>query len=193
MTVNIWKSYVWTADKDVNIKAIFVLMNTTCAVMKIRPEKKFRPVRDLNLWLLRYRCSALPTELTSQLRAEFFFKPYFHYCSSSVHYREDRFYTYVFIRCSNIWLSYITVVCSSIHGFIWYQHNDLPQLSYSSPIPTEATIFSHFLPFKVENNKSVIIRVNQRTAILNVVIGQAQIIADSFRKKLYLRREGRTN
>ena len=28
--------------------------------------KKFRPVRDLNQWPLRYRCSALPTELTSQ-------------------------------------------------------------------------------------------------------------------------------
>ena len=25
-----------------NIKAIFVLMNTTCAVMKIRPEKKIQ-------------------------------------------------------------------------------------------------------------------------------------------------------
>ena len=41
------------ADKDVNMKAIFAVMNTTCAVMnttcavvKIRPEKKkkFRPV-----------------------------------------------------------------------------------------------------------------------------------------------------
>ena len=32
-------------------------------------KKKFRPVRDLNQWPLRYRCSALPTELTSQLGA----------------------------------------------------------------------------------------------------------------------------
>ena len=31
--------------------------------------KKFRPVRNLNPWLLRYRCSALPPELTSQLGA----------------------------------------------------------------------------------------------------------------------------
>ena len=31
--------------------------------------KKFRPVRDLNPWPLRYRYSALPTELTSQLGA----------------------------------------------------------------------------------------------------------------------------
>ena len=27
--VNIWKSYIWTADKDVNIKAIIATMNTT--------------------------------------------------------------------------------------------------------------------------------------------------------------------
>ena len=29
MTVNIWKSYAWTADKEVNMKAIFAAMNTT--------------------------------------------------------------------------------------------------------------------------------------------------------------------
>ena len=34
-----------------------------------RTWKKFRPVRDLNSWPLRYRCSALPIELTSQLGA----------------------------------------------------------------------------------------------------------------------------
>ena len=39
MTVNIWKSYMWTEDKDMNMKAIFAVMNTTQAVVKIRPEK----------------------------------------------------------------------------------------------------------------------------------------------------------
>ena len=39
LTVNIWKSDVWAADKDVNMKAIFALMNTTWVVVKIRPEK----------------------------------------------------------------------------------------------------------------------------------------------------------
>ena len=34
-----------------------------------RSWKKFRPIWDLNPWPLRYRCSALPTELTSQLGA----------------------------------------------------------------------------------------------------------------------------
>ena len=39
-TVNLWKSYMWTADKDVNMKAIFaVIMFTTWAVLKIRREK----------------------------------------------------------------------------------------------------------------------------------------------------------
>ena len=35
------------------------------------------------------------------------FRPYFHYCSSSLHYCEDRFDIHVFIRSSNIRLSYI--------------------------------------------------------------------------------------
>ena len=30
-----------TADKDVNIKAIFAVMSTTWVIVKIRPEKKF--------------------------------------------------------------------------------------------------------------------------------------------------------
>ena len=40
MTVNIWKSCMWTADKEINMKAIFAVMNTSWAVVKIRPEKK---------------------------------------------------------------------------------------------------------------------------------------------------------
>ena len=51
------------------MKVILAVMCTTWAVLKIKPEKKFRPVRDLNPWPQRYQCSALPTELTSQLGA----------------------------------------------------------------------------------------------------------------------------
>ena len=47
-------------------------MNTTELVVEIRPEKKQRPVRDLNLRPLRYRCSALTTELTSQLGTDYY-------------------------------------------------------------------------------------------------------------------------
>ena len=62
MTVNIWKTHLWTVDKYVNMKAIFAEMSTTLTVVKIRPEKKkFRPVRDMNPWPLRYRSSDLPT------------------------------------------------------------------------------------------------------------------------------------
>ena len=45
--------------------------------------------------------------LSDPVQAWIFFRPYFHYCSSSVHYCEDRFHIHVFIRSSNIWLSYI--------------------------------------------------------------------------------------
>ena len=55
-------------DVEIDMKAVF-------AVMKIRPEKKKKvlsPVRDLNSVLLRYRCSALLTELTRQLGAGYY-------------------------------------------------------------------------------------------------------------------------
>ena len=35
-----------------NMKAILTVMNTTQAIVKKRPENKFRPVRDLNSWTL---------------------------------------------------------------------------------------------------------------------------------------------
>ena len=46
MTVNIWKSYIGTVDKDMNMKVIFAVMNTTQAVVKIRPKK------DLGLYII---------------------------------------------------------------------------------------------------------------------------------------------
>lgn len=45
------------------MKAILALLNTTQA------EVKIGRVRDLNPGLLLFRCSALPTKLTSQLGA----------------------------------------------------------------------------------------------------------------------------
>ena len=51
-TLNVWKSHMWTADKDVNVKATFTLV-------KIRPEK-IKSVRDLNPWPLWYRWSTAP-------------------------------------------------------------------------------------------------------------------------------------
>ena len=40
-------------------------------------------------------------------RPELLFRPYFHYCLSSVQNYEDCFHIHVFIRSSSIWLSYI--------------------------------------------------------------------------------------
>ena len=37
-----------TAVEETNIEAILAVMNTTELVVKIRPEKKFRSVRDFN-------------------------------------------------------------------------------------------------------------------------------------------------
>ena len=49
-------------------QVIFVVMHAANLVVRISHElEKFRPVRELNQWSLRYRCSSLPTELTSQL------------------------------------------------------------------------------------------------------------------------------
>ena len=36
---NKWKPYMWTGDKDVNMKAIFAVISTTWAVVEIRPDK----------------------------------------------------------------------------------------------------------------------------------------------------------
>ena len=59
---------MWTVDKEMNMEAIFTVINTTWAVVEIRPKKN-SGCTDLNQWSLRYRWSALPTELTSQLGA----------------------------------------------------------------------------------------------------------------------------
>ena len=90
---NVWKSYIWIADKNLN--EIDPRSNEHyLSSSENKAWKKFRPVRDLNPWPLRYRCSALPTELKSQLGAGHYEKrPYFHYCSSSAHYCEDHFHS----------------------------------------------------------------------------------------------------
>ena len=62
---------VWrNKNKLLNMKAIFEVMNTTSAVVKVKPEKNqactgFEPMTFAN------RCSTLLPELTSQLRASY--------------------------------------------------------------------------------------------------------------------------
>ena len=50
-------------EKKSLTKAIFAVTSS----IENKAWKKFRPVRDLSSWPLRYRCRVLPTELTSQL------------------------------------------------------------------------------------------------------------------------------
>lgn len=50
-----------------NMRAIFTVMNSTLAVVKISPLKKYRPVRDFNPQTLQYQCSSQPTEPRSQV------------------------------------------------------------------------------------------------------------------------------
>ena len=50
-------------EKKSLTKAIFAVTSSN----ENKAWKKFRPVRDLSSWPLRYRCRVLPTELTSQL------------------------------------------------------------------------------------------------------------------------------
>ena len=40
---------MWTTDREMNMKAIFEVTNTTLAVVKKKTWKKFRSVQDLNL------------------------------------------------------------------------------------------------------------------------------------------------
>ena len=74
--MNVWKSFMWTADKEVN----FAVMNTTWAVVKIRPEK------------ISGLYGIVEVMGSNPVQAWIFFRPYFHYCLRSVHYYEDRFH-----------------------------------------------------------------------------------------------------
>ena len=64
--------------------------------------------RDLNAWPLQYRFF-------------FSFRPYFHYCSGSVHYSKDHFNSCLYPQFTYM---IFTVIYSSLNRFIWNQHND---------------------------------------------------------------------
>ena len=53
-----------------------------------------------------------------------FFHAFFHHCSGSVHYCEDRYYIHVFIRSSNICLLYIHSRLFTTLRVYFIQHND---------------------------------------------------------------------
>ena len=68
--LDIWKFHIfalWWKDEIRRSSQLRTLL--TRVVVNRTWKKKFRPIRDLNPWPLRYRCSAPPIELTSQLGA----------------------------------------------------------------------------------------------------------------------------
>ena len=61
--MNIWKSYMWTADwKNYLTEDHRSYISNLCSCKK-KAWEKFRLVRDSNPWPLRYRCSVLPIKL----------------------------------------------------------------------------------------------------------------------------------
>ena len=71
---------------------------------------------------------------------DFFIRPYFLHFLSSAHCCEDRFHIRFFMRSSHIWFSYIfTIVYTSLHGFIWDQHNDQLPVGLLAQLSTHCT------------------------------------------------------
>ena len=67
--LDIWKFHIFALWWKDEIRRSLQLRTLLKRVVVNRTWKKFRPIRDLNPWPLRYRCSAPPIELTSQLGA----------------------------------------------------------------------------------------------------------------------------
>ena len=93
-SLNIWLSYIHSR------------LFTTSRVY-LEPTQRWAPswlVSSVGRALHRHRRDHW---FKSRTGLNSFFRPYFHHCLSSVHNCEDRFHIHVFIRSSNIWLSYI--------------------------------------------------------------------------------------
>ena len=100
--VNIWKSYILTAVKDMNMKAICAVMNTLTAVQRYDFHIFITVYSPLHRLIWNQHIDQLPVGLLAQLvehctgiaevmgsnpiQAWIFFRPSFHYYLSSVHY-----------------------------------------------------------------------------------------------------------
>ena len=63
------------------------------------------------------RCTGTAEVMDSNpVQAWIFFRPYFHYCSSSVHYCEDRFHIHMGDCCKELHLSPSAELC---HSIVW--------------------------------------------------------------------------
>ena len=52
--MNIWKSYMWTAEWRIISMKIIAVIYATSEAAKRKPEKKIQACTDLNPWPLRY-------------------------------------------------------------------------------------------------------------------------------------------
>ena len=81
--LRIYEGHIFEMRIKTWMKVNLAVMHTTWAVVKIRPEKK--------------NSGAAPVSQRAWVQIpytpEFFFRPYFQYCSSSVHYCEDHFHS----------------------------------------------------------------------------------------------------
>ena len=105
MVKDIWKSYIWTADKDVNesdpcsnVHYLGSSESKAWKKKKIQACMGFEPMTSaipVQRALHRYRRGHGFAEVMSSnpVQAWIFFRPYFHYCLSSAHYCEDHFHS----------------------------------------------------------------------------------------------------
>ena len=105
--MNIWKSYIWTADKDYCLSSVHNCEDRFHIHVFIRSSKL--PV-GLLAQLVEH-CTGIAEVMGSNpVQAWIFFRPYFHYCFSSVHNCENRFHIQVFI------LRHLQEKCSIINN-----------------------------------------------------------------------------
>ena len=85
----------------------------------IRNQHNNQLLFGLLAWLVEH-CTGIRRGLGFKSRSglNFFFRPYFHYCSRSVCYCEGRFHIHVFIRSLHIWFSYIHSQCENIYHWL---------------------------------------------------------------------------
>ena len=67
MVVNIWKSYILTAVKDMNMKAIFAVMNTLTAVQIYNFHIFITVYSPLHRFIWNQHIDQLPVGLLAQL------------------------------------------------------------------------------------------------------------------------------
>ena len=121
MTVNVWKSYMWTIW-NLSAQLVFITVRitfifTSLSTVHIYDFHIFTVIySSLHGFMWNQHNDQLPVGLLAQLvehcigiarvmgsnpvQAWNFFRHYFNYCSSSVHYHKDHFYIQIFLYIS---------------------------------------------------------------------------------------------